>query len=95
MRIYVDESGDFSVKAPGNRCVVCSVIIAEQLHEGVRYFVQAFDHRVRSSQEIEGEVKGANLSPANRRRLCEFVRRNYRELTTSRGTILLRGILIQ
>ncbi|MEK4083778.1 DUF3800 domain-containing protein [Psychrobacillus sp. FSL K6-1415] len=79
MKIFTDESGDFSLTNTRNPSLVASLICTEDMYVGIRQFMNAFEQRYNDGEEI----KGSRLTYAQRLKVCNFIKKNQSKLKIS------------
>ncbi|WJH34281.1 DUF3800 domain-containing protein [Paenibacillus sp. CC-CFT747] len=76
MKIFTDESGDFSLTNSMNPSLVASLICSEDMYEGIKRFMYSFEERNSKGKEI----KGSQLTDEQRLKVCRFVQKNNTEM---------------
>jgi hypothetical protein len=76
MKIFTDESGDFSLINYNRPSLITSLICTEDLYEGVKQFISTFEDRYGGGEE----VKGSSLKYEQRLKVCQFVKKNRSDL---------------
>jgi hypothetical protein len=79
MKIFTDESGDFSLTHTQNHSLVTSLICTEAVYEDIKRFMYAFENKFNNGLEL----KGSKLTPELRLRVCDFVKKNHEHLKIS------------
>jgi len=84
MKIFTDESGDFSLKDTTNPSMVASLICTEDMYEGVKRFMFSMEKRYNGGNEL----KGSDLTFEQRLHVCEFLKKNRDHLKVTMTIIL-------
>lgn len=79
MKIFTDESGDFSLHNKTTPSLVASLICTEDMYGGITRFMHAFESRTNGGNEI----KGSQLSLEHRKKVCNFIQKNRANLKIS------------
>ncbi|GEM_PF-5532608 len=88
MKIFTDESGDFSLKNSTSPSMVASLICTEDMYEDIKRFMNTMEKRYNGGAEI----KGSDLTFEQRLRVCEFLKKN-RDYLKATMTIVLPSIV--
>ncbi|CAM4026392.1 DUF3800 domain-containing protein [Paenibacillus alkaliterrae] len=84
MKIFTDESGDFSLKNSTSPSMVASLICTEDMYEGIKRFMNTMEKRYNGGAEI----KGSDLTFEQRLRVCEFLKKNRDHLKATMTIVL-------
>ncbi|QYR19790.1 DUF3800 domain-containing protein [Paenibacillus sp. sptzw28] len=76
MKIFTDESGDFSLTNTINPSLVASLICTEDIYEGIKRFMYSFEERNSDGKE----TKGSHLTYEQRLKVCRFIKKNRTEM---------------
>lgn len=76
MKIFTDESGDFSLTNTKNPSLVASLICTEDMYDGIKRFMYTFEKRNSNGNEIKGSL----LASEQRLKVCHFIYKNRTEL---------------
>lgn len=76
MKIYYDESGDFSLTKKRNISLVGSLTCTDSFDEVISYFIEKFEAR----NNVVDEIKGSQLSIKERMKVCNFIKKNRSNL---------------
>jgi len=76
MKIFTDESGDFSLTNTKRPSLVASLICTEEMYDGIKRFMYSFKERNSNGKEI----KGSHLTSEQRLKVCRFIHKNRTEL---------------
>lgn len=72
MRIFYDESGDFSLKTIPGISIVASLTCTDKFYEDICYFMNCFEKKT----ELFTEIKGSDLGIQQRLKICNFINKN-------------------